>query len=81
MKPSRLFTEHPESVGQTYGQHFRFACGFATRMLLGGTACLFHAFFPFAFRHTGSTCITDLYERLIASRSSANARARMSAVR
>jgi len=63
-----LFTDHPASVGETYLQHLCSAGGFAARMFIGGTACLLHAFLPFAFRRTGSECITQLYERMVTHR-------------
>lgn len=64
-----LFTEHPASVGETYLQHLCSAAGFAAKMFIGGTACLLHAFLPFAFRRTGSECITQLHERMVLNRS------------
>jgi uncharacterized protein DUF6356 len=64
----RLFTEHPDSVGETYLQHAAMATGFGMRMLCGGMACLLHAIFPFAFRRTGSECITELYDRMVIHR-------------
>lgn len=70
----RLFTEHPASVGETYLQHLCAAIGFSGRMLFGAVACFFHAFFPFAFRHTGSDCISDLHDRMVVNRRSAHAR-------
>jgi hypothetical protein len=69
-----LFTEHPASVGETYLQHLRSACGFAGLMFLGGMACLLHAIFPFTFRHTGSDCITRLHERMVIHRNTSAAR-------
>jgi hypothetical protein len=67
----RLFTEHPASVGETYLQHLGAASGFAVRMLGGAIACFLHALLPFAFRHTGSNCISSLHERMITHRRSA----------
>ena len=64
----RLFTEHPASVGETYFEHLCAATGFAVRMVLGGIACFLHALFPFAFRRTGSDCIQQLHERMVAHR-------------
>jgi hypothetical protein len=64
----RLFTEHPASVGETYLQHLCSASGFAIRMLFGAVACFLHALLPFAFQHTGSDCITELHERMVAKR-------------
>jgi len=54
------FTAHPESVGETYGEHFRFALGFGTRMTLGGIAAIVHALFPFLFITTASRTLDEL---------------------
>ena len=76
----RLFTEHPDSVGESYLQHAGVATAFGVRMMFGGIACLLHANFPFAFRRTGSDCITDLHERMVLHRSaSARAHTRVTA--
>ena len=67
---SRLsFTEHPGTVGETYGQHFQSALGFSLSMIGGGLACMVHAVFPFLFEKTGSATIRSLHERMIAHRS------------
>ncbi|MDJ0950198.1 MAG: DUF6356 family protein [Alphaproteobacteria bacterium] len=63
-----MFTDHPASVGETYGQHMVSASGFAVRMFLGGAACLVHALLPFLFEKTGSTMITRLYDRMVTNR-------------
>jgi hypothetical protein len=63
-----LFTDHPASVGETYFQHLCTASTFAFRMFTGAIACFLHALFPFAFRHTGSDCISSLYEEMIQHR-------------
>ncbi|HEY1283357.1 MAG TPA: DUF6356 family protein [Steroidobacteraceae bacterium] len=68
----RLFTEHPDSVGETYLQHASTATCFGVRMLFGGVACLLHAIFPFAFRRTGSECIAELHERMVLHRTAAS---------
>jgi Family of unknown function (DUF6356) len=64
----RLFTEHPASVGETYFEHLCAASGFAIRMLGGAIACFLHALLPFAFRSTGSDCISALHEEMIQKR-------------
>lgn len=64
MKLRRAFTDHPASVGETYGQHLCHACGFALRMMLGGSACLVHAVLPFVFVRTASNVVADLHQRL-----------------
>jgi hypothetical protein len=68
MSLERLFTEHPASVGETYGEHLRAASGFAALMLFGGIACFVHALFPFLCVRTGSRCIAQLHERMVLKR-------------
>lgn len=65
----RAFTDHPESVGETYFEHMHSASWFAMTMFVGGAACLLHAIFPFAFQKSGSRRIRDLYERMVTNRS------------
>ena len=60
----RLFINHPQSVGETYGQHAGFALGLGLRMVAAGFACMFHGLFPFLFVKTGSRCIRELNECL-----------------
>jgi Family of unknown function (DUF6356) len=59
----RLFTQHPASVGETYGQHFAAAFGFAVTMVAGGLACLVHAPLPFLFATTAATRSPDCTKR------------------
>jgi hypothetical protein len=63
-----LFTDHPASVGETYGEHLAMAGGFGLRMILGGIACLLHGLLPFLFTRTGSRTIALLHERMLVSR-------------
>lgn len=69
MPAPRLFTEHPESVGETYGEHFVVASTFSLRLLGGALCCAVHAVFPFLFEKTGSRIITELHDRMVANRS------------
>jgi len=62
------FTEHPASVGETYGEHMASAWGFAARMALGAGACFVHGIFPFLCVTTGSGTIRELYARMISHR-------------
>ncbi len=64
----RLFTEHPESVGETYVQHLAMASGFGWRMCMAGIACLLHGIFPFWFKSTGSETICTLHDRMVRHR-------------
>ena len=44
---ARMFTTHPETVGETYLGHMAFAAWFSSRLFLAGGAALLHAVFPF----------------------------------
>lgn len=68
MKLWRWFTLHPASVGETYLQHLRAASTFGVRMLVGGTACLVHALFPFLCIRTGSDCVAKLHSQMTVRR-------------
>jgi hypothetical protein len=71
-----LFSEHPASVGESYFQHLGHALGFASRMFVGSLACLVHAFLPFLCVQTGSKCIDELHDRMVANRDRRSADAR-----
>ena len=63
-----LFTEHPASVDETYGEHMGMAFSFAGRLFLGSLACFVHALLPFLFVKTGSTIIAELHDRMVINR-------------
>ncbi|SDD03039.1 hypothetical protein SAMN05444678_10852 [Sphingomonas sp. YR710] len=67
----RYFLAHPRSVGESYGEHMGQALFFARHLLLGGVACLVHAFLPFLFERTGSGRVAMLHDRMITNRVSA----------
>lgn len=69
MPRRNIFTHHPASVGESYGQHFLSALSFSGAMLRGSLLCAIHAFLPFLFRKSGSTAIQSLYERMCINRS------------
>ena len=68
MTTMRLFTDHPESVGESYAEHLATASGFGVRLVLTGFACIVHALLPFLFVKTGSQQISALYNRMVANR-------------
>lgn len=68
MKLADAFTDHPASVGETYGQHLAHASGFGIRMVLGGLACILHGLLPFLFVKTGSKQIAVLHDRMVTNR-------------
>ncbi len=67
-QPLSVFTDHPNSVGESYFEHFLTASGFATKMFIGSLACLVHALFPFWCTKTGSQAITELHGRMVTHR-------------
>jgi hypothetical protein len=67
----RAFTEHPASVGETYGEHMGRAACFGLRMIGAGVACLVHALLPFLFVRTGSEAIAALNDRMLVNRRAA----------
>ncbi len=60
----KFFTSHPQSVGESYWQHFGFATSTGGAMILGGLACMVHGLFPFLCTRTGSKTIARLYGRM-----------------
>ncbi len=61
---SRLFTDHPKSVDETYFQHMRFAAGFSVRLLAAACAAMVHAVLPFLFERTASRMIDAMHQRM-----------------
>lgn len=64
----RMFTEHPESVGESYFEHMGVAFSFGSKMLGAGCACVLHGLFPFMFTTTGSRTVSELHDRMVANR-------------
>ena len=61
---ARLFTDHPDSVEETYLEHARFAGAFSFWLLLAGAAAAVHAVLPFLFEKTASRIVTRLHGRI-----------------
>lgn len=68
MNVLKAFTEHPRSVGESYGEHFSVASRCGVSMMVAGFACVVHALLPFLFVSTASNCLTRLYQRMVAQR-------------
>jgi hypothetical protein len=64
----RFFTEHPETVGETYFEHLQMAFGFGATMILGGLCCLVHGLLPAFCTKTGSRTVARLHQRMVAGR-------------
>ncbi|MBF9232940.1 DUF6356 family protein [Microvirga alba] len=64
MSLKRLFTEHPDSVGESYFEHMGVALSFAGPLIAAGFAALVHAFLPFLCVTTASATVKRLYARM-----------------
>ena len=55
-----IFTEHPESVGETYLTHMIRALRYALTFLILFFIVLIHAVLPFFFMNTASNVVNEL---------------------
>ena len=60
----KFFTDHPASVGETYGEHFRVAAGFAGTLAVAAAAAAVHAVVPALCQTTASRRIREMNSRL-----------------
>ena len=58
------FTNHPASVGESYGEHMRVALGYAVPLTKAAAAAYVHAILPFLFTTTASGIVKGLYDRM-----------------
>jgi hypothetical protein len=65
MTLKRLFTEHPDAVGESYTEHMGVALSFALPMAYGALAAFVHAFLPFLFVTTTSSIVRRLHGRMV----------------
>ena len=61
----RLFLSHPQTVDESYGEHFWFALGFAAKLFGAACAAMVHAVIPCLFERTASRMICEMHERII----------------
>lgn len=64
----KIFQDHPESVGETYTEHFHSAFGFGTAMIAGGVKCIIHGLLPIVFTTSGSDVVRRLHVRMVTHR-------------
>jgi len=62
----RIFLSHPRSVGESYPEHAATAARFGATMVVGGFACILHAFVPAIFPRTASDRVKKLYAQMVA---------------
>lgn len=58
------FHDHPASVGESYGQHFRFALRFSALLVMAGLAAFVHALIPPLFQTTASRMVRRLHAEI-----------------
>jgi hypothetical protein len=61
----RLFLSHPQTVDESYGEHFCFALGFAASLFGAACAALIHAIIPCLFETTASRMIRAMHEGIV----------------
>lgn len=64
----KLFLDHPEQVGESYGEHLVVAARFGIAMVLGGAACMVHALLPALYPTRGSDTIRTLHDQMVRKR-------------
>ncbi len=64
----RLFTHHPDAVGESYFEHMAFAFRFGGRLLRASCAAFAHGFVPGLCETTASTTILDMHDEIRARR-------------
>ena len=62
------FTDHPDSVGETYVEHMGMAWSFAGVMFVAAACCFLHGLLPFAFQTSASRRINALHARMVTNR-------------
>lgn len=72
----KVFTRHPQTVGENYLEHLASAWGFAATMVVAAAACALHGLFPFAFQTSGSRRVRELHRRMVTHRTEGKAPSR-----
>ncbi|MEL6171663.1 MAG: DUF6356 family protein [Pseudomonadota bacterium] len=60
---TRIFLDHPRSVGETYVEHAIFAGRFSLKLFAAAFCALIHAIIPAAFDKTASRIIAEMYAK------------------
>jgi hypothetical protein len=62
---SRLFLEHPRSLGMSWAGHGVGAVKIGAQLVGAGCACIVHAIVPGVFTQTAGKTITGMYEHMM----------------
>ena len=65
---SKLFTDHPEAVGENYFEHMAFALKFSGRLFRAAFAAFAHGFVPGVCETTASSAILEMNDEIRARR-------------
>ncbi len=60
----KLFTEHPHSMGETYGQHGLRAIRYSYKLFKAACACFWHGCFPFLLQTYTSDTIKEILDSI-----------------
>jgi Family of unknown function (DUF6356) len=58
---AKLFTEHPQTVGESYFEHMRASWGVAFQLIGAGAKCIVHGLVPGLCKTAGSDAILALH--------------------
>lgn len=67
-----IFKDHPNSIGETYFQHFLKASIFGIKLIFIAVRVFIHAIFPFCFEYSTSDKIRELHTDLQNRKNSIN---------
>ena len=59
-KIKKLFTDHPNQMGESYIEHLICASMYGVRMIFAGFAAIIHSIFPFLFQTTASDLAKEI---------------------
>jgi hypothetical protein len=62
---SRLFREHPRSLGMSWAEHGTGAIRIGAQLIAAGAACIVHAVVPALFTETAGRTVTRLHEHMV----------------
>ena len=63
-----IFTDHPNSVGESYFKYMLFAIKVGLKLILWGFAAIFHGIFPFVLKTYVSSNIKKLHDDIFVNR-------------
>lgn len=68
---SKMFFDHPRSLGMSWADHGVGAARIGMRMVGGGLACFVHALIPAFFTETAGRTVSDLHDYMVRRRAAA----------